>query len=182
MPPHPLFALPGDAVFLDYTVDDQYERISTDEIHEKMKTGTFLVRGLHELKSAVNDCSSGSEHDSEALGACVYLETLSQSERTPMSVLAIHPSIQGNAVSLSVLDTAFLFAKERGYQIVESDVLSVKPWLVDFYRKHGWELTGEAMAWPANKLRYVKPQFKDAADTIHLLMEHSTDIQPASAL
>jgi hypothetical protein len=101
----------ADNLFLDFTVDDKYERISEEEIVGKMASGVFLTGSLFELaQQAGIDLQ---QRPGDAMGACVYISTTSKTSKTEMSVLAVHPVLQGIGISLTVLNTAFSFARSQ---------------------------------------------------------------------
>lgn len=155
-------AFKGDELFLNMT--DDYERISVSQIKDMLGYGVFLVG--EERSPRILDGSS--------LGACVYVDTRSTGKVAAMSVLAVHPDLRGEELSMQVLEAAFNFMRARGYETVESDVIAVRPWLKAFYERSGWIMTGETKAWPAEKHRFLKKEFEHLAPEIHIMMRHST--------
>ena len=148
----------GDDLFL-HVNDPEYERISRDEILSMMSKGCFLIGMLVD----------------GVLGVCVYISHANPGQDlTEMSVLAIHPKLQGGYLSERVLENAFMVAGALGYSHVESDVLACKPWLQKYYEKRGWNLTGEVKAWPEEKMKYVKSEYVSMASSMHRMMRHPT--------
>ena len=150
----------GDEFFLDYDRDPSYERISLQDVRDKLACGVFLV---------------GMEGEVDGIGTCVYVATSSDSSLTEMSVLAVHPSLQGTRISMRVLNAAFALAHALGYTEVESDVLTCKPWLQRTYEGTGWRLTGEVRPWHRGVHDpCLRPAYRSMAHRMHKMMRHPT--------
>ena len=83
---------------------------------------------------------------SAPLNTCIAL-SLTGGPTVTISMLTILPSLKRRGLATRLLKEIETRAREQGAVAIEAFVVSVKPWLFDFYEKHGFKLVG-AEDWP----------------------------------
>ena len=78
--------------------------------------------------------------DSEITG-CVYLEK--QGKKLYIGMLSVQPGLQSKGIGKQLLQAAEEHAKQMHCKMIEMTVISVRPELIAWYRRHGYETTKE---------------------------------------
>ena len=91
----------------------------------------------------------------EALGL-VWLEPSGQSTWY-LGMLTVRPTLQDRKLGRTLLAMAESFAAERGARRIEITVVSIRRSLVDWYKRRGYQPTGEVQPFPYADQRFGAP-------------------------
>jgi ribosomal protein S18 acetylase RimI-like enzyme len=78
---------------------------------------------------------------------CCYLEI--QGTELYLGTLTVSPDIQGQGIGKMMLKYADEYAKEQKYSAIIITVVSGRVELIDWYIRHGYQLTGKSKPFPA---------------------------------
>lgn len=127
-------------VNLAYRVEDFFkvgDRTNVREIADYLLHETFLV--------ARNE-------DDDVIGA---VRVSIDGERGHFGMLSVDPACQGTGLGRQLIEAAEMYCCERGCTWMDLEVASPRLELPDFYRKFGYELSGEA-PWPDDAMEELK--------------------------
>jgi ribosomal protein S18 acetylase RimI-like enzyme len=96
------------------------------------------------------------EHD-EILG-CVELRV--QQEKLYLGMLSVKPDTQGKGVGKELMKAAEIHARKNGVSKIFMTVISVRKELIDWYIRHGYQLTGETKPFVVPDARWGVPKQK----------------------
>jgi ribosomal protein S18 acetylase RimI-like enzyme len=95
--------------------------------------------------------------DNEILG-CVELK---KSERKLyLGMLTVRPNLQGKGIGKELLKAAEAEAKSQSCTAIYMTVISVRKELIDWYVRHGYQLTGERKPFAFTDPRFGQPKMK----------------------
>mgnify|MGYP001627496857 CR=1 FL=1 len=97
---------------------------------------------------------------SGALVACVWLEPASESAWL-LGMLTVRPDLQASGLGRRLLGAAETYAKAGGASRIRMTVISVRDTLIAWYRRRGYELTGETKPFPYGDTRFGEPTRED---------------------
>lgn len=99
------------------------------------------------------------ERDGEVV-ACAHVEA--RGDTGYFGMFAVRPALQGAGVGRLVLAEAERVAREDwGLLRMEMTVIDLRTELIDWYRRRGYRLTGEARPFPATDPRFGLPRRDD---------------------
>ena len=90
------------------------------------------------------------------INGCVYLKK--QDKSLYLGMLTVRPDIQAQGIGKNLLNAAEDYAKELGLNSIIMTVISVRHELIDWYRRRGYQLTGERKAFPSSDPRFGLPK------------------------
>ena len=99
-------------------------RTTVEEVSGRMAKGVFLV-----VRSA------------EGLDGCVYIEP--RGSRGYLGMLGVPPRRQGTGLGRELVRAGEAFLRERGVEVLEIDVVSLRTELFGFYERLGFRVVGE---------------------------------------
>ena len=95
--------------------------------------------------------------DNEILG-CVELRN--HNGKLYLGMLTVRPHLQGKGIGKKLLKAAEDEAKSQNCSSVFMTVISVRKELIDWYLRHGYELTGERKPFAFTDPRFGQPKMK----------------------
>jgi len=95
--------------------------------------------------------------DNEILG-CVELRN--QRGKLYLGMLTVKPHLQGKGIGKLLLKEAEEEAKNQKCSSIFMTVISVRKELIDWYLRHGYQLTGERKPFAFNDPRFGQPKMK----------------------
>jgi ribosomal protein S18 acetylase RimI-like enzyme len=85
-----------------------------------------------------------------------------QKDQLYLGMLTVSPDLQGGGIGKKLLYAAEDFAKKHQLPKIAMTVISVRQELIDWYKRHGYVLTGETQPFPMNNPKFGLPkQFLD---------------------
>lgn len=90
--------------------------------------------------------------------ACVELKK--ENGKLYLGMLTVKPSLQGKGIGKLLLKEAEEEAKRQNCTSIFMTVISVRKELIDWYVRHGYQLTGERKPFAFNDLRFGQPKQK----------------------
>ena len=91
---------------------------------------------------------------------CVWLEPLSP-DTWYLGSLSIDPRLQNGGLGRVMLSAAEDWVRERGARTVRMTVVNVRDTLIAWYKRRGYELTGETEPFPYDDNRFGVPMRDD---------------------
>ncbi|MEX0784588.1 MAG: GNAT family N-acetyltransferase [Dehalococcoidia bacterium] len=128
----------ADLVNIAYEVEDFFKvgpRTDTEDVASIIARHRFFVT-----------------EDAERLAACVYV-TL-EGGRGHFGMLSVHPEAQGKGFAKALIAYLERFCIERGCGYLDLEYVNLREELPAFYRRFGFEVTGEE-PWPADELHRI---------------------------
>jgi ribosomal protein S18 acetylase RimI-like enzyme len=118
-------------------------RIDANGIAELIKTqGTTLLKYV----------------DEDKILGCVELK---KSEgKLYLGMLTVRPNLQGKGIGKALLNAAEVEAKNLSCTSIYMTVISVRKELIDWYIRHGYQLTGERKPFAFTDPRFGQPKMK----------------------
>jgi ribosomal protein S18 acetylase RimI-like enzyme len=118
-------------------------RIDANGIAELIKTqGTTLLKYV----------------DEDKILGCVELK---KSEgKLYLGMLTVRPNLQGKGIGKALLNAAEVEAKNQSCTSIYMTVISVRKELIDWYIRHGYQLTGERKPFAFTDPRFGQPKMK----------------------
>lgn len=95
--------------------------------------------------------------EGEILG-CVELK--SEKDKLYLGMLTVKPSTQGKGIGKQLLNVAEAEAIKQKCTTIYMTVISVRKELIDWYIRHGYQLTGERKPFAFNDPRFGQPKTK----------------------
>ncbi len=95
--------------------------------------------------------------ENEILG-CVELRN--QDSKLYLGMLTVKPHLQGKGIGKELLNAAEAEAKNQQCTSIFMTVISVRKELIDWYLRHGYQLTGERKPFAFNDPRFGQPKMK----------------------
>jgi ribosomal protein S18 acetylase RimI-like enzyme len=85
-----------------------------------------------------------------------------QKDQLYLGMLTVSPDLQGGGIGKKLLYAAEDFAKKHQLPKIAMTVISVRQELIDWYKRHGYVLTGETQPFPMDNPKFGLPkQFLD---------------------
>jgi GNAT superfamily N-acetyltransferase len=150
-------AVVADLVNLAYEVEDFFKvgpRTDAEEVTRIIADHQFIV-----------------VEDGAQLTACAYLEI--EGERGHFGMLSVHPDAQGHGLAKALIAHMERVCTHAGCRYLDLEYVNLREELPAFYRRFGFEVTGE-QPWPADELHRIsrpahfvtmsKPLRSEAAD------------------
>ncbi len=135
----------GDASKVGWTTE-------ADLIAGDIRTDEDNVRELMANEKAVYlKCTS----PEGLIQGCVFLEK--RDRGLYLGMLSVRPEMQGSGTGKRLLKAAEARARDLGCPLIYMQVVSERPELMDWYRRHGYELTGERKPFDGDH-RFGKPR------------------------
>jgi ribosomal protein S18 acetylase RimI-like enzyme len=94
--------------------------------------------------------------ESGKINGCVNLEL--QSTKLYLGMLTVDPELQGAGIGKKLLNAAEDYGRAKNANIIRMTVISVRDELIAWYRRHGYELTGETVPFPMGDPRFGLPR------------------------
>jgi ribosomal protein S18 acetylase RimI-like enzyme len=94
---------------------------------------------------------------SGAPSCCVWLEPAAD-DAWYLGMLTVRPRIQAQGEGRRLLAAAENFAAANGARRIRMTVVSIREPLIDWYRRRGYELTGEREPFPYDDQRFGEPR------------------------
>ena len=79
--------------------------------------------------------------DNQAIIACMML--VEKTDKLYLGMLTVSPELQGRGIGKQLLKQAEIIAKEKRLSKIGMTVISARQELIDWYKRHGYEETGE---------------------------------------
>lgn len=92
--------------------------------------------------------------------ACVWLEPASESAWL-LGMLTVRPDLQAAGLGRRLLAAAETYAKTHGASRIRMTVINVRDTLIAWYRRRGYELTGQTKSFPYGDARFGEPTRDD---------------------
>lgn len=89
---------------------------------------------------------------------CVELRN--QNGKLYLGMLTVRPHLQGKGIGKELLKTAEEEAKKQKCTSIFMTVISIRKELLDWYIRHGYQLTGERKPFAFNDPRFGQPKMK----------------------
>jgi ribosomal protein S18 acetylase RimI-like enzyme len=96
--------------------------------------------------------------ESNEILACVELKK--ESNKLYLGMLTVKPSLQGKGIGKELLKAAEEEGKNQKCTSIFMTVISVRKELIDWYLRHGYQLTGERKPFAFNDPRFGQPKMK----------------------
>jgi ribosomal protein S18 acetylase RimI-like enzyme len=152
-------ATPQDAVELDALVNSAYRGESS---RKGWTTEADILDGTRTDAAAIAELiqTPGTillkyVEGKEILG-CVELRN--QHGKLYLGMLTVKPNLQGKGIGKKLLIAAEEQATKQNCQAVYMTVISVRKELIDWYLRHGYQLTGEKKPFAFNDPRFGQPK------------------------
>ena len=81
-----------------------------------------------------------------------------QKDKLYLGMLTVSPDLQGGGIGKKLLYAAEDFAKKHQLPKIAMTVISVRQELIDWYKRHGYVLTGETQPFPMNENKFGLPK------------------------
>jgi len=130
------------------------ERTNPSQVAEYLRTGVFLLL-----------------EDAGGLFGLVYTE-LRENSRGYIGMIATDPDRQGGGIGTHLLHIGEEFCRDQGSRVIEISVVNLRPDLVAWYQRKGYQVVGEAP--------YVRPEVL-ILPCHFILMEKTLGPTPAAA-
>lgn len=88
---------------------------------------------------------------------CVWLEPAADGAWY-LGMLTVRPDLQAQGAGRRLLEAAEAFAVTKGARRIRMTVVSIRESLIAWYRRRGYELTGEREAFPYDDQRFGAPR------------------------
>jgi len=112
----------------------------------ELRTNESELTKLLENKNAV--LLKYTNDNKEILG-CVYLNK--HNDKLYLGMLSVAPTVQSQGVGKQLLKAAEEYAKKQQCAAVYMTVISVRHELIDWYKRHGYQSTGETKPFPVDE-------------------------------
>lgn len=87
--------------------------------------------------------------EAASINACVYLED--RGSMLYLGMLTVRPNLQARGTGKQLMQTAEQYAKFLGKKGIQMTVISLRDELIAWYRRHGYEPTGESQPFPVGQ-------------------------------
>jgi ribosomal protein S18 acetylase RimI-like enzyme len=151
----------ADAQALNQLVNSAYRG---DSSRQGWTTEADLLDGTRTDSAAIKELieSSGvtilKYVESNEILACVELKK--ESNKLYLGMLTVKPSLQGKGIGKELLKAAEEEGKKQECSSIFMTVISVRKELIDWYLRHGYQLTGERKPFAFNDPRFGQPKMK----------------------
>jgi ribosomal protein S18 acetylase RimI-like enzyme len=152
-------ATPQDAFELDALVNSAYRGESS---RKGWTTEADLLDGTRIDETAIHSLIEKSDttiltyrEEGELLG-CVELRL--QEGKLYLGMLSVKPNTQGQGIGKKLMAAAEDHARNAGVNRVFMTVISVRTELIDWYKRHGYQLTGERKPFEVPDSRWGIPK------------------------
>lgn len=81
-----------------------------------------------------------------------------QKDKLYLGMLTVSPDLQGGGIGKKLLYAAEDFAKKHQLPKIAMTVISVRQELIDWYKRHGYVLTGETQPFPMSDTKFGLPK------------------------
>jgi ribosomal protein S18 acetylase RimI-like enzyme len=81
-----------------------------------------------------------------------------QKDKLYLGMLTVSPNLQGGGIGKRLLYAAEDFAKKHQLPKIAMTVISMRQELIDWYKRHGYVLTGETQPFPMNDTKFGLPK------------------------
>jgi len=123
------------------------------------RTDAEALRRDLEAQSAALLLTFRDQPGADLLG-CVWLEPAGH-ETWYLGLLTVRPDLQDRRLGRAVLEAAEAAARERGARRIRITVINIRDTLIAWYRRRGYELTGETAPFPYVETRFGTPRRQD---------------------
>jgi len=154
-------ATPQDAPELDRLVNSAYRG---DSSRQGWTTEADLLDGTRTDAAAIRELieKPGTTilkytESGEILG-CVELR--SDHAKLYLGMLTVRPNLQGKGIGKELLMQAEVEAKKQNCPSIFMTVISVRKELIDWYVRHGYQMTGETKPFAFTDPRFGQPKMK----------------------
>jgi len=113
--------------------------------------------GILEMMEHPNSTILKCEESGNLVG-CVYLEI--QQAKLYLGMLTANPELQGKGIGKKLLLAAEAFAAENDCTTITMNVLTGRKELIDWYVRHGYQVTNKKKPFAFDHPRYGKPKFE----------------------
>jgi ribosomal protein S18 acetylase RimI-like enzyme len=110
------------------------------------------------LKDAMNEKSTTFLKYVEADNILGMVMLKNQENKLYLGMLTVAPDLQGGGIGKKLLYAAEDFAKKKQLPKIVMTVISVRQELIDWYKRHGYILTGETQPFPINNPNFGLPK------------------------
>lgn len=152
-------ALISDAAELDKLVNSAYRGESSKQ---GWTTEADLLDGTRIDESALRDLIEKKDttillykESAEVLG-CVELRLYP--DKLYLGMLSVKPDTQGQGIGKKLLAEAEVYAMQKGIPKIEMTVISIRTELIEWYKRHGYQLTGESKPFVVPDTRWGIPK------------------------
>jgi ribosomal protein S18 acetylase RimI-like enzyme len=151
----------ADAAELDRLVNSAYRG---DSSRQGWTTEADLLDGTRTDAAALAELLQKKDttilkyvEEGQLLG-CVELRE--EKEKLYLGMLTVRPHLQGRGIGKELLRAAERQAHERNCRSIFMTVISVRKELIEWYVRHGYQLTGERKPFAFNDPRFGQPKMK----------------------
>ena len=75
-----------------------------------------------------------------------------------LGMLTVSPTEQQNGIGKKLLNASESYAQLNGFQEIEMTVISKRSELIEYYKRRGFQETGEKRPFPKDELKFGKPK------------------------
>ncbi len=75
-----------------------------------------------------------------------------------LGMLSVRPNTQGKGIGKKLLAEAEVYANQKGVTKIEMTVISIRTELIEWYKRHGYQLTGERKPFVVPDVRWGVPK------------------------
>ena len=165
----------GDEFFVDYDkvgasggpmAGTKYTRTSLSQIQDAIKgSSASFVRGAGEGDAQRSrflvGIGKGRGAGAGAILACVQVHACAVPRQAEVSFLTVDGSVGKRGVARECMRIAERTAASLGFSSMAVDVVSTKPWLVEYYERMGFHKTGGCSPWPGVLVEFLRPGFEE---------------------
>ncbi len=94
--------------------------------------------------------------ENDQIIACVLLEQ--QSDSLYLGMLTVSPTLQGGGIGKKLLAAAEEMALSLNLPAISMTVVSVRAELIDWYKRHGYQATGQTKPFPMGDPNFGEPK------------------------
>ena len=115
------------------------------DLLDGLRTNPQILKEMIAAKDAHIYCYRNME---DILEGCVYLQK--KANELYIGLLTVKPTLQGAGIGKKLLAFADEQAKNKECAGLTMTVISVRTELIEWYQRHGYELTGETLPFPTD--------------------------------
>jgi ribosomal protein S18 acetylase RimI-like enzyme len=94
--------------------------------------------------------------ENDQIIGCVLLEQ--QPDSLYLGMLTVSPTLQGGGIGKKLLAAAEEMAQSLGVLTISMTVVSVRTELIDWYKRHGYQATGQTKPFPMDDRNFGEPK------------------------
>lgn len=108
------------------------------------------------LTSRLQEVEMHTIRDHDRLVGCVYIEP--RKDVLHFGLLTVTQRYRGTGLAYAVIKTIEDYARNKHFEKIGLDYMSLAPWLKSYYERYGFKETGDAEQWGTIKLVRMEKQ------------------------